>query len=143
MKHNDHPPRLQPNSIRLAPNYVETNLKGVVGNFDPQPGYSLYPEAAPYFGRNIGHLSATIDSMQLPLLPAPRLTLESFDGDIIKYWDYKKQFKRHVEDVYPSYDDRMAFLGSSCVGKAHKVIAGIGCLLDSCIAYMRAWDRLG
>ena len=73
MKHNDHPPPLQPNSIRLVPNYVETNLKGVVGNFDPQPGYSLNPEAAPYCGRNIGHLLATVDNIQLLLPAAPLL----------------------------------------------------------------------
>ena len=47
-----------------------------------------------------------------------------------KYWDFKKRFKRHVEAVYPSYEDRMAFLESLCVGKARDVIAGIGCLLD-------------
>ena len=67
----------------------------------------------------------------LSVPPAPRLALENFNGDIIKYWDFKKRFKRHVEAVYPSYEDRMAFLESLCVGKARNVIAGIGCLLDS------------
>ena len=36
----------------------------------------------------------------------------------------------------------MAFLNSACVGKAHEVIAGIGCLIDSQTAYAKAWDRL-
>ena len=36
----------------------------------------------------------------------------------------------------------MAYLDSSCIGKAHEVIADIGCLLDSRTAYMRAGDRL-
>ena len=141
-KHNDLPPPLQPNSLRMTPNYVMTDSRGVVGKFDSRPLHSLNPEAAPYCGRNVGHPLATVDNMQLPLPPAPHLTLESFKGDIVKYWDFKKRFKRHVEDVYLSYDDRMAFLDSLCVGKAHEVIAGIGCLLDSRTAYMRAWDRL-
>ena len=36
----------------------------------------------------------------------------------------------------------MVFLDSLCVGKAHEVIAGIRCLLDSRTVYIRAWDRL-
>ena len=76
-KHNDVPPPLQPNSVRMAPNFVKANLKRVVRNFDPQLHYFLNPEAAPYSGINIGHLLATVDNMQLPLLPAPCLTLES------------------------------------------------------------------
>ena len=85
MKHNHYTPPLQPNSIRLAPNYVKINLKGVVGNFDLRPRYSLNPEAPPFSGRNIGHPLATVDDVKLPLQPAPRLTLVSFKGDIIKY----------------------------------------------------------
>ena len=74
--------------------------------------------------------------------PAPRLTLESFNGVVIKYWDFKRRFKRHVEEVYPSFEDRMAFLESSCIGRAREVITGIGCLLDSRTAYVKAWERL-
>ena len=54
-KHNDLSPPLQPNSVRMASNYVKTNSKGVVENFDSRPFYSLNPEAAPYCGRNIDH----------------------------------------------------------------------------------------
>ena len=83
-KHNDLPPPLLPNFVRMAPNFVMTNSKGVVGKFDSRPLYSQNPEAAPYCGRNVGHPLATVDNMLLPLPPAPRLTLESFKGDIIK-----------------------------------------------------------
>ena len=31
--------------------------------------------------------------------------LEKFNGDLIKYWDFKRRFKRHVEDVYLNYVD--------------------------------------
>ena len=54
MKHNDHLPPLHPNSVPMAPNYIKTNSKGVVENFDPQPRHFLNPEPAPYTGRNIG-----------------------------------------------------------------------------------------
>ena len=104
-------------------------------------GVELNPEARPFFGRRWNLYEFPIESGQF-LPPAPHLKLESYDGDLLKYWDFKRRFKRHVEDVYPSSHDRMAFLDSLCVGKAHDVIAGIGCMIDSQEAYVKAWDRL-
>ena len=61
---------------------------------------------------------------------------------MIKHWDFIQRFKRRVEEVYPSFEYRMAFLESSYVGKAREVIAGIDCLLDSHTTYIKAWERL-
>ena len=60
----------------------------------------------------------------------------------MKLWDFKKRFKRHVEEVYSSHEDRLAFLESMCVGRARDVVAGLSCLVCSEEAYARAWERL-
>ena len=46
---------------------------------------------------------------------------------MIKYFEFKRNFKRHIELVYLSCDDRMSFFDSPCVGKATDVIAGLSC----------------
>ena len=78
----------------------------------------------------------------LPPPPGPKLTLDSFDGDILKFWSFKQRFKRHIEGVYANWEDRLAFLESLCEGKAKNAISGLSCLLDSKDAYLKAWDRL-
>ena len=35
--------------------------------------------------------------------PAPRLSLEKFDGDILKYHTFKRKFKSCVEEAYQDY----------------------------------------
>ena len=74
--------------------------------------------------------------------PAPRLTLESYNGEVIKYWDFIRRFKRHVDKVYPRFEDIMVLLESSCAGKAQEVSAGIDCLFDSPTTFIKAWERL-
>ena len=72
----------------------------------------------------------------------PRLTLESFNGEVIKYWDYIRRFKRQVDKVSPRFEDTMALLESSYAGKAQEVNAGIGCRFDSPTTYIKAWEQL-
>ena len=74
--------------------------------------------------------------------PAPPLKLENYEGDNLKYWDFKLRFERHIEEVYSSVHERIASLDSLCVGKAHDLIADIGCLMDIHEAYDKALDRL-
>ena len=38
-----------------------------------------------------------------------KLPLESFDGDVMKYWRLKQRFERHIKEVYANCEDRMAF----------------------------------
>ena len=47
-----------------------------------------------------------------------------------------------MEGVYPHWKDRMAFLESLRKDKAHEVISGLSCLINSRNAYSRAWSRL-
>ena len=74
--------------------------------------------------------------------PGLRLELEKFDGDVMKFWDFKKKFKRHVEEVNSSHENRLAFLKSMCVGRTWDVVAGLSCLVCSEEAYARAWEKL-
>ena len=60
----------------------------------------------------------------------------------MKFWEFRRRFRRHVEEVYFAYEDRMAFLESMCVGKAHDAVAGLSCLVNCKEAYTKAWDRL-
>ena len=76
------------------------------------------------------------------LPPGLKLELEKFDGDVMKFWEFKRRFKRHVEQVYQCSEDRIAFLESMCIGRAHDPVAGLSCLEDSDEAYLRAWQRL-
>ena len=92
--------------------------------------------------RNIhGNAGGVFDQASI-LTPGPKLTLECFDGDILKYFGCKQRFKRHVEGVYNNFKDRLAFLDSLCTGQAYEVISGLSCLFDSKYAYLKAWERL-
>ena len=74
--------------------------------------------------------------------PGPRLNLDSFDGDILKYFPFKRKFVKLIEEVYLDYDIRFSFLEDACKGKAHQLIAGLSCLEDREQAYNMAWLRL-
>ena len=74
--------------------------------------------------------------------PGPKLVINNFDGDVMKYFEFKSKFKLHVESVYLNNNDRMSYLESLCVGKAKEAIGGLTCLPDQNIAYERAWQRL-
>ena len=56
--------------------------------------------------------------------PRPQLTLSKFDGDILKFGTFKRQFQKYVEEIYFDYNDRMSFLENLCVGKAQEAIKG-------------------
>ena len=150
--------------INVASSYSESQYQAIrnttAANANNDPAKSpqraaLNPEAAAFHQSNVSmpvthgfaadpqHAAWSRPSpcyQQLP--PAPQLVLENFDGDIMTYWNFKRSFKRHVEDVYLKYEDRMAFLEGMCVGKAKEVIAGLSCLVSSENAYKKAWERL-
>ena len=138
------PPLLEMESFNPGPGFVPQESKlgmGLDRNTVGSRG-SLNPNVARFVPEQFGSQHTGLNALRPAFPPAPRLTLESFNGEVIKYWDFKRRFKRHVEEVYPSFEDRMAFLESSCVGKAREVITGIGCLLNSRTAYVKAWERL-
>ena len=74
--------------------------------------------------------------------PGPKLVINNFDGDPTKYLEFKRKFKRHIENVYWNNEDRMSFPEGMCTGKAKDVIAGLSCLPDQNPAYQKAWSRL-
>ena len=76
------------------------------------------------------------------LVPGPRLKLDTFNGDVLKYLTFKRKFIRMIENEYLDFDIRFAFLEEACVGRAQQVIAGLSCLEDREQAYNMAWSRL-
>ena len=76
------------------------------------------------------------------LVPGPRLKLDTFNGDVLKYLTFKRKFIRMIENEYLDFDIRFAFLEQACVGRAQQVIAGLSCLEDREQAYNMAWSRL-
>ena len=76
--------------------------------------------------------------MQPRLPPGPRLTLEKFEGDGIKYLDFERRCRRGVEQVFFNYDDRIAFLESMCQETSRDIITNLSCLVDHKEAYFKA-----
>ena len=74
--------------------------------------------------------------------PRPQLTLAKFDGDVLKFGNFTRQFGKYVEEIYSDYYDRVSFLRNLCVGHAQEVIAELSCLENRMIAYKMAWSRL-
>jgi len=106
-----------------------------IPQFMPPP-----PLPIPMDSWNGRRMWTTYDQQSAP--PGPKLVINNFDGDVMKYFEFKRKFKRHVENVYFNSEDRMSFLESMCVGKAKDVIAGLSCLPDQNVAYEKAWIRL-
>ena len=141
------------NTVGQSVNLNSKPQKRSMENVREQPGFScslLRPHANPF---QPPHLSSTSRAFQyVPHqagslfgrdVPAiPHISLEPFDGNILKYINFKRQFTRYVENVYLSAEDRMTFLESLCVGQAQDVIAGLSCLEDRAEAYALSWDRL-
>ena len=44
------------------------------------------------------------------LPPGPKLSMESFDGDMMKYWGFKQRHMRHIEEVYSNWKDLLRFV---------------------------------
>ena len=130
--------------VKLAAEHVPPRSEG----WRAESG--LDPMAAPYqFSHITSSPKATYQdndyrsvNQEYRLPPELKLTLECFEGDVLKYFGFKQRFKRHVEGVYCHWEDRMAFLESLCKDKAHEVISGLSCLANSKDAYSRAWSRL-
>ena len=76
------------------------------------------------------------------LVIGPRLKLDTFNGDVLKYLTFKRKFIRMIENEYLDFDIRFAFLEEACVGRSQQVIAGLSCLEDREQAYNMAWSRL-
>ena len=52
------------------------------------------------------------------LVPGPRLKLDTFNGDVLKYLTFKRKFIRMIENEYLDFDIRFAFLEEACVVRA-------------------------
>ena len=119
-------------------------------------GLRLNPEGAPFSGNFGGPplgptysgLRSNLSSVQTQsdgwlfnyygIQPRPQLTLAKFYGDVSKFCNFRRQFGKYVEEIYPKYNDRMSFLENSCVGQAPEVIAGLSCLENKKMAYETA-----
>ena len=126
----------------------------------PQASVRLNPEAAPFSGNFVGPPQEPASSGLRPIIssgqpqndgwlfnyygiqPRPQLTLAKFDGDVLKFGNFRRQFGKYVEEIYSDYNDRMSFLENLCVGQAQEVILGLSCLEIRKMAYEMAWTRL-
>ena len=62
------------------------------------------------------------------LLWHSQLTLATFDRDVLKFGNFRRQFGEYVEEIHSDYNDRMSFWENLCVGQTQEVIAGLSCL---------------
>ena len=102
----------------------------------------IQPFVAPPMLNQINYSSLNYPGRQQCFEPQPRLNLESFNSDILKYHPFKRKFIRCIENSYADYEIRMSFLEEVCVGAASEVISGLSCFDDRQYAYKRAWERL-
>ena len=102
----------------------------------------IKPFVAPPMLNQINYSSLNYPGRQQCFEPQPRLNLESFNSDILKYHPFKRKFIRCIENSYADYEIRMSFLEEVCVGAASEVISGLSCFDDRQYAYKRAWERL-
>ena len=109
------------------------NLRATACNYQPST-FSTSNEP-----RNILATSAPYIQYHNPSL---KLSLEKFDGDILKYHTFKRKSKSCIEAVYQDFNIRMSFLEETCVGKAREVISGLSCFDDRRHAYDLSWERL-
>ena len=125
------------------------NFKTQTTKIDSGPS-ELNPRATPY-NYQPSTLSSSneprnIHATSAPIIqyndPSPKLSLENFDGDILKYHTFKRKFKSCIEAVYQDFNIRMSFLEETCVGKAREVISGLSCFDDRRHAYDLSWERL-
>ena len=75
-------------------------------------------------------------------VPNPRLKLDTFNGNVLKYLTFERKLIRMIENEYLDIDIRFAFLEEACIGRPQQVIAGLLCLEDREQAYNMAWSRL-
>ena len=100
------------------------------------------PFVAPPMLNQINYSSLNYPGRQQCFEPQPRLNLDSFNGDILKYHPFKRKFIRCIENSHADYEIRTSFLEEVCVGAASEVISGLSCFDDRQYAYKRAWKRL-
>ena len=136
-------PSLNEKSARMALPSIATS--GFPQNH-PDPASTLNASAPDFYVQSSDRNNLTnprlITNHSRAQPPGPRLTLDCFNGELLKYYGFKMRFKKYVENVYPDWEDRLAFLESLCKGEAHNVISGLVCLPNSRDAYIKAWDRL-
>ena len=72
---------------------------------------AYFPSIVIYYP-NLDRAGLNSGASMLPssLPPGPKLSLKSFDGDVIKYWGFKQWFRRHIVKVYANWKDRITFL---------------------------------
>ena len=89
----------------------------------PQAAFKLNPEAVPFSGNFVGLPRGPAFSGLCPIIssgqpqndgwlfnyygiqPRPQLTLAKFDGDALKFGNFRRQFGKYVEEIYSDYND--------------------------------------
>ena len=98
-------------SFATVKNKITTNLfkqKSGIDKFKLSNYYlqSMAPTTSKAFENKIPPFSS--------LVPGPRLKLDTFNGDVLKYLTFKRKFIRMIENVYLDFDIRFAFLEEAC-----------------------------
>ena len=90
------PPQNQTHCIRKGSDTGKLEADSKVDFTKP----TLNPGAVPFLGNVNNFPAAQVGYGQIPLPPAPRLNLDNFDGDVLKYWDFKRRFKERGRCIY-------------------------------------------
>ena len=71
----------------------------------------------------------------------PKVEIEKFDGNPLKYFQFMHRFDAHVESCYKDNGRKLDLMFSLCIGEAHRAIEG--CLYLPCdVGYPEARKRL-
>ena len=71
----------------------------------------------------------------------PKVEIEKFDGNPLKYFQFMHGFDAHVESCYKDNGRKLDLLFSLCIGEAHRAIEG--CFYLPCdVGYPEAMKRL-
>lgn len=85
--------------------------------------------------------AVSLDQNLMNLLSMPKLEIESFDGDPMKFHSFMRSFRLHVGNVCDNSDAKIAYLLQYTKGVAHDAIKG-ACIVGGDEGYQCALDTL-
>ena len=85
--------------------------------------------------------AVSVDQNFVNLLSMPKLEIECFDGDPLKFHSFMRSFKLHVGNVSGNSDAKIAYLLQYTKGAAYDAIKGV-CIVGGDHGYQRALDTL-